>query len=110
MVNLGPVSTFGEDMGPDGGYGYNPRCLKRDVGPGVASKYTNWKEVLSMYSLPFTSWHNSANVSQRFLLRRLWAISNYVFKGHRVAEVLDPMEVDTTQLGESTSVRLLFCY
>lgn len=42
VVNLGPVALSGNDtVGPDGGLGWNPRCLKRDVGPGVATKYTN---------------------------------------------------------------------
>lgn len=35
-INLGPFGgTFGTEPGPDGGLGYNPRRLKRDVGPGV---------------------------------------------------------------------------
>jgi hypothetical protein len=46
-VNLGPVSLSGSATGPLGGLGYNPRCLKRDVGPGVAAKYTNANLVTS---------------------------------------------------------------
>ncbi len=40
-VNLGPVGLANTPVGPMGGLGYNPRCLKRDVGPAVAMKYTN---------------------------------------------------------------------
>ncbi|KAG4424821.1 hypothetical protein IFR04_001981 [Cadophora malorum] len=32
-VNLGPIGLPNTTAGPDGGLGYNPRCLKRDVGP-----------------------------------------------------------------------------
>ncbi|TVY90929.1 Tyrosinase-like protein [Lachnellula willkommii] len=45
-VNLGPVSLLNAAVGPDGGLGYNPRCLKRDVGPGVALRFTNYTSVL----------------------------------------------------------------
>lgn len=41
-VNLGPKALGYEPAGPDDGLGYNPRCLKRDVGPAVAMKYTNY--------------------------------------------------------------------
>lgn len=51
-VNLGPVSLDGAATGPNGGLGYNPRCLKRDVGPGVAKKYTNATAVSSKFSFP----------------------------------------------------------
>lgn len=46
-VNLGPIALPNSTIGPDGGLGYNPRCLKRDVGPAVATKYTNYTAVLS---------------------------------------------------------------
>ena len=45
-VNLGPIGVQDVPVGPDGGLGYNPRCMKRDIGPGVATKYTNWTAVL----------------------------------------------------------------
>lgn len=45
-VNLGPIALPNITVGPDGGLGYNPRCLKRDVGPAVATKYTNYTAVL----------------------------------------------------------------
>ena len=45
QVNLGPVALPNATAGPDGGLGYNPRCLKRDVGPGVALKFTNYTAV-----------------------------------------------------------------
>jgi len=46
QVNLGPVALPNATPGPNGGLGYNPRCLKRDVGPGVALKFTNYTAVL----------------------------------------------------------------
>jgi len=46
-VNLGPIALYETPPGPDFGLGYNPRCLKRDVGPGVALKYTNVTAVTS---------------------------------------------------------------
>ena len=46
-INLGPFGgTFGTEPGPDGGLGYNPRGLKRDVGPGVNERYCNYTTVL----------------------------------------------------------------
>jgi tyrosinase len=35
-VRLGPVGY--EPRGPDGGLGYNPRCLTRDISPGFAKR------------------------------------------------------------------------
>jgi len=49
-VNLGPVNLQDVPVGPDGGLGWNPRCMKRDVGPGVAMKYNNWTAVLRKFS------------------------------------------------------------
>ena len=47
-VNLGPVGGLdGVAPGPDGGLGYNPRGLKRDVGPAVNMRYANYSTVLS---------------------------------------------------------------
>jgi tyrosinase len=47
-VNLGPVGGLnGTAPGPDGGLGYNPRGLKRDVGPAVNTRYANYSTVLS---------------------------------------------------------------
>ncbi|KAE8454501.1 hypothetical protein EG329_000124 [Mollisiaceae sp. DMI_Dod_QoI] len=45
-VNLGPKALGWSPAGPDGGLGYNPRCLKRDIGPAIAMKYTNYTVVL----------------------------------------------------------------
>lgn len=46
-VNLGPVAgVAGTDAGPDGGLGYNPRVLKRDVGPAMNQRYNNYTTVL----------------------------------------------------------------
>lgn len=49
-VNLGPVDgTFGTEPGPDGGLGFNPRVLKRDLGPAMNQRYCNYTTVLSEY-------------------------------------------------------------
>ncbi|KAG6362936.1 hypothetical protein INS49_008031 [Diaporthe citri] len=46
-INLGPFGgTFVAEPGPDGGLGYNPRGLKRDVGPGITERYCNYTTVL----------------------------------------------------------------
>ncbi len=51
-VNLGPVGGIeGTDPGPEGGLGYNPRGLKRDLGPAVNIRYANYTTVLGL-SLP----------------------------------------------------------
>ncbi|CAH0045811.1 unnamed protein product [Clonostachys solani] len=47
-INLGPVGGLeGTAPGPDGGLGYNPRRLKRDVGPAMNTRYANYTTVLS---------------------------------------------------------------
>ncbi|WYZ37128.1 hypothetical protein EsH8_II_000634 [Colletotrichum jinshuiense] len=47
-VHLGPVGGLeGTTPGPDGGLGYNPRGLKRDVGPAMNERYANYTTVLS---------------------------------------------------------------
>lgn len=47
-VNLGPFGGLNNTApGPDGGLGYNPRRLKRDVGPAVNERYANYSTVLS---------------------------------------------------------------
>jgi tyrosinase len=43
-VNLGPIGM--QPVGPSNGLGYNPLCLKRDVGPVVATQNTNYTSVL----------------------------------------------------------------
>ena len=48
-VNLGPVGGLnGTEAGPDGGLGYNPRKLKRDLGPAMNERYANYSTVYSM--------------------------------------------------------------
>jgi tyrosinase len=46
VMNLGPVSF--EPSGPDGGFGYNPRCVVRDLSPELAgfTRPTNVTAVL----------------------------------------------------------------
>jgi tyrosinase len=44
-VNLGPIGLPNSTVGPDGGMGYNPRCLKRDVGPFCLQKYCNYTRI-----------------------------------------------------------------
>ncbi|KAH8646195.1 hypothetical protein BX600DRAFT_390610 [Xylariales sp. PMI_506] len=52
-VNLGPVGGLvGAEAGPDGGLGYNPRGLKRDVGPALNQRYTNYTTVLGLLQKP----------------------------------------------------------
>ncbi|KAK7739334.1 hypothetical protein SLS63_001677 [Diaporthe eres] len=52
-VNLGPFGgTFGTEPGPDGGLGYNPRGLKRDVGPDINERYCNYTTVLDLLEKP----------------------------------------------------------
>jgi tyrosinase len=51
VVNLGPLGMDTVPTGPEGGLGYNPRCMKRDVGPAVTLKYTTYPLVLGKYTL-----------------------------------------------------------
>ena len=47
-INLGPVGGLNDTApGPEGGLGYNPRRLKRDVGPALNERYANYSTVLS---------------------------------------------------------------
>jgi tyrosinase len=46
-VNLGPIGM--QPVGPSNGLGYNPRCLKRDVGPTVATQNTNYTSVMGKW-------------------------------------------------------------
>lgn len=49
-VNLGPVGgLLGVAAGPDGGLGYNPRRLKRDLGGAMNTRYANYTTVLSEF-------------------------------------------------------------
>lgn len=49
-VNLGPVGGLnGTAPGPDGGLGYNPRGLKRDLGPAMNTRYANYSTVFSTF-------------------------------------------------------------
>ena len=45
-ISLGPMSVDGAPVGPQGGFGANPRCLKRDVGPAITQRYSNYSSVL----------------------------------------------------------------
>ncbi|KAI8461004.1 hypothetical protein BY996DRAFT_6689643 [Phakopsora pachyrhizi] len=46
-VNLGPVLLYGFFSGHSG-FGYNPRCLKRDISSWVSRRYTNTEKVISL--------------------------------------------------------------
>lgn len=49
IVNLGPVGGYeGAAPGPDGGLGYNPRRMKRDVGPWTNQRFANYTTVFDM--------------------------------------------------------------
>lgn len=50
-VNLGPVIVG--TPGPSGGFGYNPRCLKRDIGPDVAMRWSNYTSVAGWFFFVF---------------------------------------------------------
>ncbi|KAF8851362.1 Di-copper centre-containing protein [Acephala macrosclerotiorum] len=47
-VNLGPVSSG--TTGVDGGLGYNPRCLSRDINPYTAARFLTSSDVLFIMS------------------------------------------------------------
>ncbi|KAL2879822.1 hypothetical protein SGCOL_004866 [Colletotrichum sp. CLE4] len=52
-VHLGPVGGLeGTAPGPDGGLGYSPRGLKRDVGPAMNQRYANYTTVLNLLLKP----------------------------------------------------------
>ncbi|EFX04978.1 tyrosinase central domain containing protein [Grosmannia clavigera kw1407] len=52
-VNLGPVGgLLGVASGPDGGLGYNPRRLKRDLGGAMNTRYANYTTVLNLLTSP----------------------------------------------------------
>ncbi|KAH6634730.1 tyrosinase-like protein [Chaetomium sp. MPI-SDFR-AT-0129] len=52
-VNLGPVGGLADTApGPDGGLGYNPRPLKRDLGGAMNTRYANYTTVLNMLRTP----------------------------------------------------------
>lgn len=56
-VNLGPVGGLNNTApGPDGGLGYNPRNLKRDLGPAVNERYANYSTTLSKSAQNFVKW------------------------------------------------------
>jgi tyrosinase len=47
-VNLGPLGNPNAAPGPDGGLGYNPRCLKRDINPTTAQRFNNLNDILNL--------------------------------------------------------------
>jgi tyrosinase len=47
-VNLGPVSSSTTSV--DGGLGYNPRCLSRDINPYIAAGYLTWSDLYYIIS------------------------------------------------------------
>lgn len=52
-VNLGPVGGLLDTApGPLGGLGYNPRGLKRDLGPAMNTRYANYTTVLNLLKTP----------------------------------------------------------
>lgn len=51
-VNLGPVGLPNATAGPLGGLGYNPRCLKRDVGPDPGQRWNNYTRIYGKTSSP----------------------------------------------------------
>ena len=57
-VNLGPIGVQDVPVGPDGGLGHNPRCMKRDIGPGVATTFCNWNSVLRKFVFGSATFHD----------------------------------------------------
>ncbi|AEO60765.1 tyrosinase-like protein [Thermothelomyces thermophilus ATCC 42464] len=52
-VNLGPVGGLADTApGPQGGLGYNPRGLKRDLGGAMNTRYANYTTVLRLLTQP----------------------------------------------------------
>ncbi|KAL2130634.1 hypothetical protein VTI74DRAFT_6135 [Chaetomium olivicolor] len=52
-VNLGPVGGLADTApGPLGGLGYNPRGLKRDIGPAMNMRYANYTTILKLLTQP----------------------------------------------------------
>lgn len=52
-VNLGPVGGLADTApGPQGGLGYNPRGLKRDLGGAMNMRYANYTTVLKLLAQP----------------------------------------------------------
>ncbi|KAL2165018.1 hypothetical protein VTH06DRAFT_314 [Thermothelomyces fergusii] len=52
-VNLGPVGGLADTApGPQGGLGYNPRGLRRDLGGAMNTRYANYTTVLRLLSQP----------------------------------------------------------
>lgn len=47
-VTLGPVALPGVPPAPGNGFQYNPRCLKRDLGPSTATRFSNSTSVASL--------------------------------------------------------------
>ncbi|KAK4183281.1 hypothetical protein QBC35DRAFT_544200 [Podospora australis] len=54
QVNLGPVVPLqdGTPTGPEFGLGYNPRGLKRDLGPLANTRFANYTTVLDLLQKP----------------------------------------------------------
>jgi tyrosinase len=53
VVNLGPVGGLLDTApGPLGGLGYNPRGLKRDLGPDMNMRYANYTTILKLLTQP----------------------------------------------------------
>lgn len=96
-VNLGPVGgTFGTAPGPDGGLGYNPRVLKRDVGPAMNQRYCNYTTVLSEYFFVST---------KRFYTKR-FARKQKKKKAHQEL-IISPALTDLLEKDNITDYRLL---
>ncbi|KAK8112900.1 hypothetical protein PG984_013426 [Apiospora sp. TS-2023a] len=54
-VNLGPIALAANNSPPNpqaDGLGYNPRPLKRDVGPAVNERFANWTTVWDLLNKP----------------------------------------------------------
>lgn len=47
FVTTGPFANMTVNLGPGDSVAYNPRRLKRDVGPALMTRYANYTTILS---------------------------------------------------------------
>lgn len=90
----GPGSLPGSAVGPSNGLGYNPRCLKRDVGPSVPTNYNMYVDVMNVM--------NQATIAkfQDFMQTGKPAGVGIHGAGHYIIAFVSPPPPKLTQLTE----------